>query len=191
MEPLSRLATSVALVNDTPAVREALKNLEESAGGGRRLPGALEATGVTPDRLRAFADAAARFYRARPWDHLTNEDLIVVDGPFVPRGMAHICVLGNGGQEFGVGFFESRKAFERVLDRAAVAPRSVNRAHSVTFGPIDELPFADVDAWEEYELPVAGKAAYPHAADMRSDGSMRRPDARELAYLEGLLTGLA
>lgn len=191
LDPLSRLATSVVLVDDTPAVRDALRHLEMEAGGGRRFPGVLEAPDITSDRLWAFADAAARFYKARVWEHLANVDLIVAKGPRVVRGMAHVSVLGNGGQEFGLAFFESRKAFERLIDPASNPTRHADRAHGVTFGPIDDLPFGDVDAWQDYELPVAGKKAYPLVADLGADGSMRRPDARELTHIEALLRALA
>ena len=86
-EHLSRLATPIDVVADMPAVREAMRELELEANDGRRLPGALEVPGVTPDRMRAFAAAAARFYDARPWDHLTNEDLIAVEGSPAAHGM--------------------------------------------------------------------------------------------------------
>lgn len=185
---LSGLGTAVELVEDLPAVRAALRDFEGAAGNGRRLPGVLEARGVTVERLRAFADAAVCFYDAEPWQHLTNEDLIIVEAPAAPRGMKHLVVLGNGGQRFGLAFFESRKAFERVFASSRSTPP--RRAHGVTFGSIDELPFADVDAWEDHALPVAGHQAYPLAADLRLDGTMLRPDARELAYIEGLLRAL-
>jgi len=69
---------------------------------------------VTVARVRAFAEAAARFYDARPWQHLANEDLVVVEAPKAPKAMACVSVLGKGGQEFGLAFFESRRAFERA-----------------------------------------------------------------------------
>jgi tetratricopeptide (TPR) repeat protein len=185
---LANLFTTVVIVDDLPAVREALTNLEAAASDGQRFPGLLESRGVTPDRLRAFAEAAAAFYAARVWDHLANEDLIVVDGETIPKGMRHVSVLGQGGQEYGLSFFDSRKAFERVLD---LADESADRAHSVTYGPIDELPFADADAWLDYALPVAGPRAYPLAADMHRDGTVRRPDARDLRAAEALLRALA
>jgi tetratricopeptide (TPR) repeat protein len=188
-DALAKLSTSVAVVADMTAVREVLNNLEAEATGGRRFLGVLESPGVTPDRLRAFAEAAASFYSARVWDHLANEDLIVVDGDATPRAMRHISVLGQGGQQFGVCFFDSREAFERVLDLADA--RYTSRAHGVTFGPIHELPFADADAWLDHALPVAGARAYPLAADLRRDGSVRRPAARELTYSEALLRALA
>jgi hypothetical protein len=189
-DPLGKMATALAVVDDLAAVREALNNLETEATGGRRFPGLLESPGVTRDRLCAFAEAAASFYRARVWDHLANEDLIVVDRDGAPTARQHLSVLGQGGQQFGISFFDSREAFERLLDLAD-AGRSASRAHGVTLGSIDELPFADADAWLDYALPVAGARAYPLAADLRRDGSVRRPDGRELAYVEGLLRALA
>jgi tetratricopeptide (TPR) repeat protein len=189
-DALAGVSTSVVVVDDVPAVRDALRNFEAAASGGHRFPGLLESPGVTPDRLRAFADAAALFYTARVWEHLANEDLVVVESGPTPKSLRHISVLGQGGQQYGLSFFDSRNAFDRVLDLAD-AGRSANRAHGVTFGPIDELPFADVDAWLDHALPLAGPRAYPLAVDMRRDGTVLRPDARELTAMEALLRALA
>jgi tetratricopeptide (TPR) repeat protein len=189
-DALASVSTPVVVVDDVPAVRDALSNFEAAASGGHRFPGLLESPGVTPDRLRAFADAAAWFYTARVWEHLANEDLVVVEGDTTPKRLRHISVLGQGGQQYGLSFFDSRNAFDRVLDLAD-AGRSANRAHGVTFGPIDELPFADVDAWLDHALPLAGRRAYPLAVDMRRDGTVLRPDARELTGMEALLRALA
>jgi tetratricopeptide (TPR) repeat protein len=187
--PLAALDTEVSLVDGLPAVREALRNLEAHATG-ERLPGVLESPGMSVDRLRAFASAAAAFYVARLWDHLTNEDLLIVESERAPRDMRHVSVLGNGGQQFGLGFFDSRRAFERLLN-AVDAGRSASRAHGVTFGAVDQLPFADVDAWLDHALPVAAPDAYPLPADMKRGGSMRRPDAGALTFCEALLRALA
>jgi tetratricopeptide (TPR) repeat protein len=187
--PLAMLDTHVTLVDDLPAVREALHSLEAHATG-QRLPGLLESPGMSVDRLRAFASAAAAFFVARPWDHLANEDLVIADSEHAPRDMRHISLLGQGGQQFGLAFFDSRRAFERVLE-AADAGRSAARAHGVTFGAIDELPFGDADAWQDHALPVAAPQAYPLPADLKRDGSIRRPDVRALTFSEALLRALA
>jgi tetratricopeptide (TPR) repeat protein len=187
--PLATLDTEVTLVDDVPAVREALHNLEAHATG-ERLPGLLESPGVSVDRLRAFASAAAAFFVAQPWDHLANEDLVIVESAHAPRNMCHVSVLGQAGQQFGLAFFDSRGAFERLLD-AADAGRSASRAHGVTFATIDELPFADDDAWQDHALPVAAPHAYPLPADMKRGGVVRRPDARALTFSEALLRALA
>jgi tetratricopeptide (TPR) repeat protein len=115
--------------------------------------------------------------------------LIVMAAPHVPKRMRHVCVLGNAGHQFGLAFFESRQAFERIYNVAG--PFRPRRAFGVTYGPIDDLPFADVDAWEDLGLPVDNPHAYPLAADLASDGTMRRLNASELATAEALLRALA
>ncbi len=66
-----------------------------------------------------------------------------------------------------------------------------HRRWSVLFGPIADMPFGDMDLWEDQSLPVAGDQAYPVALWIGPKGKVVRPDARVLAYLEGLLLALA
>jgi hypothetical protein len=87
--PLATLDTTVVFAEDLPALRAALQNLETHSTG-ERLPGLLESPGMSVDRLRAFASAAAAFFVARPWDHLTNEDLLIVEDRHAPRNMRHV-----------------------------------------------------------------------------------------------------
>lgn len=54
---LAALDTGITLVENQPAVRDALRNLEESQFG-ERIPGLMESPGMSIARLRAFADAA-------------------------------------------------------------------------------------------------------------------------------------
>jgi hypothetical protein len=104
--------------------------------------------------------------------------------------MRHVSLLGQGGQQLGLAFFDSRRAFKRVLE-AADAGSSAAPAHGVTFGAIDELPLADADAWQDHALPVAAPHAYPLPADLKRGVSTRRPDARALTFSEALLRALA
>lgn len=186
-ESMAGLDTRLVVVDELPAVREAMFALEESSPGGR-LPGALEGAAVTVEQLRSFAEAAADFYRAAPWRQLSNDDLLLAESEAVPRGMRHFVVLGAGGQQFGLAFFESRQAFERTIEGDGDPPR---RSCGVTFGAIDELPFADVDAWEALQLSSAGPDAFPLAVEFSDDGGVRRFDANELSAAEVLLRTIA
>jgi tetratricopeptide (TPR) repeat protein len=188
---LAPLNTTVSVVPDMPAVREALQVLEAGAAHGVRTPGLLESPGVSAEDVRSFAEAAALFYSARPWDHLANADLIVLESPSCPRALQHICVLGRGGQEFGLAFHASRADFERMLDPSSVNRRPPTHACGVTFGPKHDLPFADVDAWEDLQLPVAAAHAYPLAGDLFQGGRMTRPTRAELHHMEALLRAIA
>lgn len=139
--------TTVDVVGDLPAVGEILRQMAVDLAGAEPIAGVLEAQGVTIERLRAFADAAASFYAAAPWEHLQNEDLIVVESPTWPRSLSRVCVMGNAGINYGLAFFDSRAAFERMaFGGLGSAPRLLGKGWALHFGPLDELPFADADA---------------------------------------------
>ena len=174
------------------AVKQVLAHYGETMGGAPLPPDALDAPGVTIERMRAFGEAAKRFYLAAPWRYLTDEDLIHVEAPAAERGLRHLTVLGGAGQVFGVGFFETPEDFEAV--QADPDPETFTQARSrwaVWYGPIQDMPFGDADLWEDHGLPVAGDQAYPVALRIGPNARVVRPDARVLAYLEGLLLALA
>lgn len=177
---------------DLRAVKQVLAHYGKYMGGAPLPPDALDAPGVTVDRMRAFAEAAKRFYLAAPWRYLTDEDLIHVEAPSAERGLRHLTVLGAGGQTFGLGFFESPGDFEAVLADADPETFMEGRTRwAVWYGPIMDMPFGDGDLWEDHGLPVAGDQAYPVALRFDAKGRIVRPDPRALAYLEGLLLALA
>jgi tetratricopeptide (TPR) repeat protein len=176
---------------DLPAVRQVLARMSEEMAGTPLPPGALDAPGVTADRMRALARAAKRFYEAAPWRHLTDADLIHVEAPAAAPGLGHVTVLGAGGREFGLGFFESVDDYNELLEAADPEALLERARWSVFFGPIWEMPFGDADLWEEHALPVAGDHAYPVAIRLGPGGERQRPDAAVLSYIEGLLLALA
>jgi tetratricopeptide (TPR) repeat protein len=178
--------------NDLLAIKQILAHYGEAAGGAPLPPDALDAPGVTIEQMRAFGDAAKRFFLAAPWRYLSDEDLIHVEAPAMERGLQYLTVLGGAGQVFGVGFFELPADFEAI--HADPDPETFMQARSrwvVWYGPIDELPFGDADLWEDHGLPVAADYAYPVALRVGGNATVARPDSRVLAYLEGLLLALA
>ena len=177
---------------DLRAVQQVLAHYGKYVGGAPPPPNALDVPGVTVERMRAFAEAAGRFYVAAPWRYLTDEDLIHVEAPRMERGLRHLTVLGAGGQTYGLGFFEAPEDFEAV--HADHDPETFMEGRSrwaVWYGPIEDMPFGDADLWEDHELPVAGDQAYPVALQIGPKGKVVRPDPRVLVYLEGLLLALA
>jgi tetratricopeptide (TPR) repeat protein len=165
-----------------------ISDMAEKVKGRPLVPNALDVKGVTVDLMRAFADAASQYYQAKPWQHLTGEDLIEVESPFIETGLRYLTVLGSGGTTFGLGFFESVSQFESFFQHRDVA---ADKHWSVLFGPITELPLGDADLWEDYNLPVAGKDAYPAAICSEPRPKQKRPGPDVLAFLEGLLRALA
>ena len=179
---------SIELVPSLDGVDDVLRHLMEHAAPDEP-PSALDGSGVTVDVLRSFADAAATFYRAAPWRHLSDEDVIRIDAPKPPRGYAFAVVLGNAGHTFGLGFHASQAAHEAM--RLMPPEDRVIDARSVIFDSGDGIPLADHDAWEQNDLPLAGPSAYPFAAHYVARGKASRPSRDELVFLEGLMRALA
>ncbi|MGH9330537.1 MAG: tetratricopeptide repeat protein, partial [Vicinamibacterales bacterium] len=172
-----------------PAVTAALEDLAASVGDAR--PDALSTPGVTVEALRGFAAAAARFYRAAPWRHLTNDDLIRVEAPAAGKGLALAVVMGGGSDIFGLSFLSSVEQFELIAAGAPPEEAAPLGAWAVYFDAAWEIPAVDLMLWERERLPLAGDQAYPFAVRIDADGGVHRPDAGLFAYFEGLLAALA
>lgn len=184
----------VRQVDRLPAVEQALEEFAEHLGHPLcHVPGPLDGRDVTVERMQRFAEAAANFYRAAPWQYLTDVDLINIEEPQAPAGMACIAVLGAAGQTFGLGLFGSTKEYFDYRN-AVESPRKRSSREAeicaVTFGPITGLPIPDADLWEAYGLPVADRQAYPVAMKHLDGGKIVRWSADELTFLEGLLRAL-
>ncbi len=116
---LVRTGMDVQLKDQLPELEAAAKDLTEmveSADSGP--PSLLDSRGVTIERIRAFADAAAKFYRAAPWRYLSDSDLLEVESPKPPRGMACFVVLGAGRSTYGLALYPDRRSYNLFLRRA-------------------------------------------------------------------------
>jgi tetratricopeptide (TPR) repeat protein len=192
-EALDDPELAVSMRDDLPEVDRVMREMERGmAGDAPPIPDALEAPGVTVERMREFADAARKFYEAAPWQHLSDEDLVHVEAPGVGVGLEYFTVLGAAGEAFGLGFFRNRQEFDAVHEGADPA-ELVSRAGkwTVLYGAIDEMPFGDADLWRRADLAVAGPSAYPVAMWYGPGGQLRRPRADELASLTAILQALA
>ena len=184
---------TVTVRADLPDVDRVLREMERHMrGGAPAVPDALDAPGMTAERMRAFAEAARDFYLAAPWQHLSDEDLVHVEAPAVDAGLRYFTVLGAAGQTFGLAFFKSPKEFD-ALHEATDPFELVSRAGkwSMLYGRIDEMPFGDIDLWENERLAVAGPSAYPVAMRYGPREERRRPHPQELADLTAILHALA
>jgi tetratricopeptide (TPR) repeat protein len=190
-DALAELAIPVDVVDKVPAV-DAFVDAMADTLTETPIPAALDAPGVTPARLAAFADAAKRFFDAAPWRDLQDGDLIKVEAPKASRGLSLFGVMGCAGEEFGLGFFSSVAQYHEIMDDAPIDTILEDGGEwAVYFSPAWETAFGDLDAWETLRLPLASDHAYPTAVRLHPSRGAQRPDAGRLAYLEGLLRVLA
>lgn len=196
---LSAEKVAVELRSDLPELR-ALE--EERARALRRIlpPAALDAPGVTVERLAAFAGAAARFAAAAPWRHLDMDDFLVLEAAGLPRELEEAQILGPPGSAPAVLFHsqetgrEPEEGWEWEEEDWELEPwddwSDEEGFWKVSLVPPSDLPPEDVELWLEQGLPLAHSGAYPLA--LRSiDELVERPDFRYLRWFEVVLDALA
>ena len=213
---LSSAKVSVELRSDLPELRA----LQEGWGRAtRRLlpPAALDAPGVTVERLTAFAGAAARFAEAAPWRHLDSDDFLVLEAAGLPEELREAQVFGSPDSPAGILFYpptpegepeagpgaeaegmdpdEEEPDWEEEEEGWEMEPweddePSEEGLWKVSLVPPSDLPPEDVELWLEHGLPLARSDAYPLAL-RRIDEVAERPDARHLRWFEVVLDALA
>ncbi len=181
-------------------LRRVLDEMARHLDGGGIVPAALDAPGVTPERMRAFAEAAKALHEAAPWRHLEDVDLVEVEAGAPDASLRWACVLGAAGECYGLALYESPSDYWRMnrSDPAAPARQPIDEILAagrglwhLGFGPIHELPQGDDELWMDHDFPVAARDAYPFAIHVVTGGRVRRPTARVLGFLEGFMWALA
>ncbi len=158
------------------------------------IPGYLSAPGITVDEVRGFADGASAFVRSGLWLGLGEDDLLEIVHPDAPQDMRYATVLAALNLH-AIVFFPTAEWFWQFRD--AVDPKEALECWRglwhVAFLELEELPPVDQDLWHEHELPLAQANAHPSVMrmGMTSSSGPGRPNADQLAYLEGLLRALA
>ena len=197
---------------DLPRIDEEVTELIRAESQDAQIPGVLDAPGVDVDRLRAFADAARLCYARQVWHDIGPEDLVVIESPAAPDGMAGFAASFGGGEP-KFQFYASRAQFDRLHgggdddfehddddgddpdEDADRLERDLAEDNAGTwraeFVRLHELPIPDVSPWADLGLPVAAADAYPVVAKAIGDDEFTRPDRARLAFLEGLFRALA
>lgn len=172
-------------------VKNMLNGLEEHLRGRAEPKGLLEVRGVKPALVGGLFAAAADFYRATPWEQLTDRNVFAVEVPELERKQ-FVIVMGGAGVEYGLAVFEQwadvERMFEPSLDMMDHIP--TKGAHALHYNEITMVPFADLDAIAEYGWEVAAEDAYPVPMIFTPEGEARRPQRKQLQWYEATLRAL-
>ncbi len=196
----------IAVVPALGRIDAEIERIVEAETGEVKIPGVLDAPGVTLDRLRAFAGAAAACRAREIWHDIMSDDLVLVESPAPPDGMAgFVADFGDGSPS--IRFYSSREEFDLdeehanhegdedfddegefdAEDEFDADGEPPEEGWHVEFVHLHELPVLDVSPWADLGLPVAGADGYPVAVKPAGERGFTRPDAARLAFLEGLL----
>lgn len=189
---LAEAGIEVAQQPALEALEHALADLRRTFLGAEANHGALCVAGVTIEHLRGFAEAAREFHESAAWERLCEYDLIEVAAPDAPEAQKYAIVTGATIHERGMWFFRSAEEFWRTLQ-----PDDTGEQHDrgnkwiIVYCREHTLPYGDIVAWDEHELPVANERAYPFLARLARDEMLVRPSPQLWVYVEGLLRALA
>lgn len=172
-------------------MNELIVDMEENMRGGPENPGLLSVKGVTTDLVGGVFAAAADFYRAEPWVQLTDQHPLAIR--VLPEQQPRLAiVMGNAGMEYGLAVYRRWEDVERLYGfvddpMEAIPP---DGAHSLFFGRINEVPFADLEAIEQYGWEIADNQAYPIPIIYTPNDKARRPTKADLQWYEAALRAI-
>jgi tetratricopeptide (TPR) repeat protein len=181
-------------VNEQPLpdeVNEIIRDLENHLRGRPENPALVSVPGVTPELLGGFYSAAADYYRAAPWIHLNNYQVIALRYP--ADGEYHFAMsMGQGGIEYGLAKY---LRWEDVVRQFTEDDRPTEMLppgglHSLFYGDITQVPFDDLEAIEKHKWDITAPEAYPIPFVVLSPGQARRPSREELLWYEAALRAI-
>jgi tetratricopeptide (TPR) repeat protein len=188
---LEEIGIQVAFEPMPEIAAEIFADMEEHLGGRPPLPGLLSGRGVTPELVGDFFDAAAQFYRAAPWVHLTNRQPLAIRVGKEKRQRV-VVVMGNAGVEYGLSVYEKWRDLEALFglfdDVMEVIPSG--GAQALSFEEIPEVPFEDLDAVDRYGWEVASQDSYPVPLIFTPDREVKRPNRKMLLWYEAALRAI-
>jgi hypothetical protein len=164
-------------------LQELGKHLED----GHSIPAVLDAPGIRPDQIRAYFEAAANFYRRKPWHSVPGDTPIKVESTRVTTPW-YAVVMGQLGSTFGLALYDDFDELVRILNRDTPEDEASNTSSlSLLYGLRHEIAVRDLDALEEHGWPVAGPMAYPLTIGVNPGCAIRVPLVWELELVTACL----
>jgi tetratricopeptide (TPR) repeat protein len=190
---LESVGIQCILSSDLRRVRALIGELVTHLGRQQQQQKSLvHSPGVTPAQLGGFFEAAALFFRARPWRQIPGDCVFRVACERFESGPWYAVVMGQSGIEQGLALYEDFKLLRRQMSGDLSDEETARRmsAISVTYGEAFELAAEDVDAIEKHGWPVDGLEAYPCVLRVQPGMALRTPLNWELELLEGCLRAI-
>jgi hypothetical protein len=133
-------------------------------------PSYLAEGAIAPAVVAELFSAAGLLFRAAPWRHQSDQQVLRVDIPALGVDGACLSVIGAAGESFGALLFRSIDDFHSFVDAserfgtsAKSAPRTSGEPAllSLSFDRKKQLPPSMAREIELHRWPVAGAKAYP------------------------------
>ena len=129
--------------------------------------------------VTALFEAAAHFYRMRPWQFVTDADLLSIPNPRPGEPPLSVSVMGAGGISRGLAIFDSEADFERT----AADEGQTNLVYGA-FERLDQVPHIVAAEAQQQGWIVANKSAFPIVVRVQKEEPVpcRGDDLRRVAF---------
>jgi tetratricopeptide (TPR) repeat protein len=148
----------------------------------------LDSPGVKPHHAAEFYEAAASFYRAKPWRSAPVDVPIKVEGNGVTTP-CYAMVIGQNGMVEGLSLYENFDLLRRTLSGTLTDAENARLTSALTaqFNEAFDTPSLDLYHIEKHRWPIAGPAAYPAIFRVNPGMAIRPPLAWELELMTACL----
>ncbi|HHX40927.1 MAG TPA: hypothetical protein GX715_13290 [Armatimonadetes bacterium] len=159
------LGIRVEVTDTLPLADDVFRSFEVQFGSPADQ-GYLDASEVPEAALADLFEAAAAFYKARPWKGLTDGDPVLLECADWTPPYRYAVVLGAGGSVKGVAIYESLKHLERLALLPPDDPRSEEAVAGIPvlallFTALKELGQRRAEEVTRHGWKIASRNAYP------------------------------
>jgi hypothetical protein len=172
--------------------------MTDFSAGDEETESYLEGGRVSPQAASRLLSAAARLYRAAPWEVLADSQLLRIDIPSLGVAGYAASIIGALGESFGVLIHDSVEGHlamctvADVIDEAGEPPESLGtHIFSLNFEPADRIPAPMRHEIRQHGWEVAGPNAYPRVMFIESDRLLRPLTERDIRVVTAVAGALA
>lgn len=170
------------IVAPVPEVDEAFAELAE-AMEKESTPSYLGDGDISEAVVKELFSAAALLFRAAPWRHLEEYQVLRVDIPRFDIENACLSVIGAGRESAGILLFRSIDDFLAFGSVAVNTNRTgaggVIVMRSLSFDPKKAMPPSMIREIKEHRWPIAGAKAYPAVICVDAEMSPVEPEEHD------------
>lgn len=124
---------------------------------------------IPPAAVAELFSVAELLFRAAPWRHLRDQQIVQVDIPAYDVDGACLSVIGAAGETFGLLLFRSIEDFDRFAMTMSHPSDGKSAVRSVSFDRKKDLTPKMLREIERYRWPVVSPKAYPVLISLDSE----------------------
>ena len=179
------IPVTVAAVPELDSVIDELVDIDSDTRPPSYLTG-----GIAPAAMAKLFDAASTFYRAKPWEHVIEQQLVRIDIPAMRVDGSCMSIIGGVGESFGFLLFPSIEDFENFVEPVADSKGNPDRYMlSLSFDARKNVPTPMLDEIRANRWPLAGANAYPNLLSVDSNRERRDMTERDILTLAAAAEG--